>query len=124
MGVIFTVNLMASMSNEPKAKTRVRVNNPSSFSSIHSDVTTPPGVDYCDWIRICREKLLQRENKLMNIRVQRVHCIIHRQLPKYQIPHQILNSVLNEMKTAVHDWQGISLPKRKTLEPYKTFTEY
>ena len=91
---------------------------------INSNVTEPAGADYCRWIEICREKLLKREQSLMTIRMKRVHSIIHRQLPSYKIPEFILESVLKEMKCTVKDWKGISLPKRKTDQPYQSFTAY
>merc|ERR1719410_89562 len=81
------------------------------------DVTVPPGKDYIEWIAICKQKLIQREDAFMSIRSNMTAAIVakatstfchkikfNKRLTKYKVSDLILAETKHQMIAAMNQW--------------------
>ena len=105
------------------------------------NVTVSAGYLYSEWIRLSKEKLLEREGALMKIRIDKIQSIVNKQIEiyigkisdkktsssksnQYFVSDNTLSLVQNSIKTTIDSWNGIDLNKKISSKPYQKFREY
>eukprot|EP01084_Bolivina_argentea_P312729 541433_1 len=104
-----------------------------------NDVNELPGINYSEWIKICKSKLILRESSLLNIRIARIQSTTNTEIEsfynsesikdinkriKYIISPNISKHCFDNVSTSINIWTGIDLNKRTSSTPYTTFREY
>eukprot|EP01084_Bolivina_argentea_P312730 541435_1 len=101
-------------------------------------VNDTPGFNYSEWIKICKSKLILRENNLLNIRMERIIETTNTEMEsfysefikdinkrtKYRISPIISKYCFDNVSNSINIWGGIDLNKRNSSTPYTTFREY
>eukprot|EP01084_Bolivina_argentea_P102865 184290_1 len=99
-------------------------NNKNDLSPVHRGVyidnnSIPCGDGYCNWIRITKEKLKEREYKLMSTRIQSIQNIINTQCKLFES----MNTFHCEPNSSVHAQNYNGIQTIKVLVPnYNKFT--
>lgn len=100
------------------------------------NITIAPGYLYSEWIKLSKEKLLERENALMKIRINKIQSIVSKEIiafnnkehrqhqDEYFISQMTAKSVHKYIRNTIEAWNGIDLNKKTSSKPYKTFREY
>ena len=125
---------------EPSSRRPLRVSN--GYIDI-DNIRDPPGEDFETWIEITKEKLKERESKLMSARISALQNIIKEQCAAFESAHcslqfggrsvrvsdqdrvlhsGVIEECLNKLSLSLQLWHGVNLSKtKKTLN---TFREY
>eukprot|EP01084_Bolivina_argentea_P159171 277235_1 len=92
-----------------------------------SNVTEEPGDGYVAWIAITKQKLKQRELKLIEIRKNRIEDIVGTILNKNDneniIPSQFIEYVLDKLYNLIDTWNGVRISSKR-LKIRKSFKTY
>ena len=107
------------------------------------NITQEPGEEYENWIQITKQKLKERECKLMSVRVSTLQNIINQQCKLFEeinsnnniyqqkitvydynniISRDIINQCLNKLYLSLQLWNGVNLVKTK--KSLSTFRKY
>jgi len=130
----------AFLSADPTSQRPLRVSN--GYIDI-DNIRDPPGEDFENWIEITKQKLRERESKLMSARISALQNIIKEQCAAFESAHsslqfrgrsveltdpeQVLHSgvieeCLNKLSQSLQFWRGVNLSKTK--KALSTFREY
>ena len=91
------------------------------------DVEIKPGIDFCDWIKLTKEKLKERESILLSIKITEIEDIVNKQLLTistpciYKINSSAINNTINTSIISVIDtWKGVNRTK-KALTKFRDY---
>ena len=107
-----------------------RVNN--AYIDIDS-VTIGPGYMHCNWKILTKQKLKERETKLLNIKIAQIETIINKQLSSltltksssygYKINITLINNAINKsINDGIDKWKGVHFDRIK--KKIATFRDY
>eukprot|EP01084_Bolivina_argentea_P010236 19055_1 len=111
-----------SINNNNKKKPRKKRIVKNAYVDVDS-VKAQPGIDYCDWIRITRQKLKERERKLFQITIDKIESIVNKEIQKqpqvhhgaiFVFPSQISEQTLAQLFEKINDWQGVQTSRLKS----------
>ena len=81
-----------------------------------------PGDNFINWIDLTKQKLKERERKLLTIRISEIESIVNEQV-YYKISAEFIESVLNvNFFPIIDEWKGINIWRIK--KPLKEFKDY
>lgn len=107
------------------------------------EITDPPGEEYVHWSRLTKDKLKDRERKLMSLRMSSLRTIIvqqcqhfadinsphHHNVQRVTVSHSehvigddITSECLNKLYLLLQFWSGVNLTKTK--KPLNSFRDY
>eukprot|EP01084_Bolivina_argentea_P212450 361142_1 len=74
---------------------------------------------YTEWIQIARQKLKERERRLLKIKIIKVESIINAQLKNkhfnnnFSVKQDLINITLTKLDKLIDNWQGLVLSRSK-----------
>ena len=131
-------------SDKPPSFRPLQVSN--GYINIDIDnIRDPPGEDFETWIEITKEKLKERESRLMSARISALQNIINEQCAAFETAHSslqfggrsvsaavadhdrvlhsgVIEECLNKLSLSLQLWHGVNLSKTK--KSLSTFREY
>ena len=85
------------------------------------------GDNYINWIKLTKEKLKERESKLLMIRIYEIESNVNKHLTqeiqKYKISFEFIKSILNgNLFRIIDSWKGINISRlKKKLNKFKDY---
>ena len=92
-------------------------------------VTITPGIDFCNWIRLTKEKLKERETKLLMIKISEIESIVNKQLSTstrpciYKINRILMeNNINTSIISVIDEWPGVHIDRiKKNLTKFRDY---
>ena len=92
-------------------------------------VTTAPGFKYCNWMKLTKEKLKQREIKLLSIKISEIENIVNKKLLTSSNPctytinkTAIENIIATSIISVVDGWKGVHVDRiKKNLTKFRDY---
>eukprot|EP01084_Bolivina_argentea_P074614 135334_1 len=129
-------NQTAEIDSKPKRRRRIK----NEIIKI-DDIDEEPGNNFSNWIRITKNKLTERESKLMSLRVNILQNTINTQIEQFKtinarmniyidtklyeniISEELINNCLNQLNTQlIQPWNGIVLNHTKSkVDSYRKY---
>ena len=86
-------------------------------------VNVESGDNFVNWFNLTKQKLKERERKLLMIRISEIESIVNKKQINYKISDEFIESVLNKnFFPSIDKWKGINIWRIK--KPLKKFKDY
>eukprot|EP01084_Bolivina_argentea_P231952 391054_1 len=95
-----------------------------------NSVEVEPGPGYCNWVPITKQQLKVRDEKLLNIKIQKIESVVNKEISRllqsdhsaYNIQKQIITDTFNQLHKHVDEWNGVKITRTK--KEIKSFKQY
>eukprot|EP01084_Bolivina_argentea_P136640 240646_1 len=115
------------MSNAFKRQRKQRIVN-NAYVDIDS-VTIAPGHNFSNWVDLTKYKLKERDNKLLEIKINKITSIVNdrltsydKQIPLFQPSQNTINYIFQQLRESVDKWNGVIINRVK--KDLNTFRKY
>ena len=91
-------------------------------------VTITPGLNFSHWKNLTKQKLMERETKLLNIKMREIERIVTKQLSLlsngciYKINNMVKHMINTSISSAIQKWQGNQI--NRTNKKFPRFRDY
>eukprot|EP01084_Bolivina_argentea_P252985 424828_1 len=111
-----------------KKSTKLHIQENTSVNT--NNENTQPGQNYCNWLQLSRQKLKERDDKLLEIKITKIELIVNEQFQHkyvdndtiFLVTQDVIDNALNKLYNLIDNWKGLSVAR--ITNSFKKYTDY